>query len=81
MARIAIEMPKLGYDMDKGRITGWLKAVGDPVARGEPIAEVDTDKTTVEMEAIATGTLVQIVHPAPAEVAVGEVIAWLDDGS
>lgn len=79
MARIAIEMPKLGYDMETGRVSGWLKRVGDRVARGDVIAEIETDKTTVEMEALAGGVLVEIIHGPGAEVSVGAVIAYLDD--
>jgi pyruvate/2-oxoglutarate dehydrogenase complex dihydrolipoamide acyltransferase (E2) component len=79
MARIAIEMPRLGYDMETGIVSGWLKKVGDSIARGEAIAEIETDKSTVEMEATASGTLAEIVHDAGAEVAVGEPIAWLDE--
>ena len=79
MARIAIEMPKLGYDMETGWVVGWLKHVGDRVVRGEVIAEIETDKATVEMEAIATGILVEIIHGPGAEVPVGEPIAYLDD--
>ncbi len=71
-------MPNLGYDMETGRIARWLKAVGDQVARGEPIAEVETDKATVEMEAVASGTLAEIVAEAGSEVVVGEVIAYLE---
>jgi len=71
-------MPNLGYDMESGTISRWLKAVGDPVGRGEPIAEVETDKATVEMEATASGTLVEIVAEAGSEVVVGEVIAYLE---
>ena len=78
MSRMPIEMPKLGYDMEIGRVVGWLKGVGDRVARGEVIAEIETDKATVEMEAMANGTLAEIVHGAGAEVAIGETIAWLD---
>lgn len=81
MARIPIEMPKLGYDMEAGKVGGWIKKVGDAVARGDVIAEIETDKSTVEMEATASGTLVEIVHDAGAEVPVGETIAWLEDGS
>lgn len=81
MARIAVEMPKLGYDMESGKVAGWLKQVGDRVERGETIAEIETEKSTVEMEAMAAGTLTEIVHGAGDEVAVGEVIAYLDDGS
>lgn len=81
MARIAVEMPKLGYDMETGKVAGWLKKVGDSVSRGDLLAEIETDKSTVEMEAVASGTLTEIVHDAGAEVAVGETIAWLEDGS
>lgn len=80
MARIPIEMPKLGYDMETGKVSGWIKKVGDEVARGDVIAEIETDKSTVEMEATASGTLAEIVHDAGDEVPVGETIAWLDDG-
>ena len=77
--RIPVEMPKLGFDEESGRLVGWLKQVGDRVERGEPIAEVETQKATVEMEALASGTLVEIVRVGDEEVAVGDVIAYLDD--
>jgi pyruvate/2-oxoglutarate dehydrogenase complex dihydrolipoamide acyltransferase (E2) component len=78
--RIAIEMPKLGYDMESGRIGAWVKLVGDTVARGDVVVEIETDKATVDMEALASGTLIEILHDTGAEVRVGEVIAYLDDG-
>lgn len=81
MARIPIEMPKLGYDMETGTVSGWLKHVGDAITRGEVIAEIETDKATVEMEATASGTLAEIVHDAGDEVPIGEPIAWLEDGA
>ncbi len=81
MARIPIEMPKLGYDMESGRVAGWIKKVGDGVARGDVIAEIETEKSTVEMESTASGTLVEIVADAGAELPVGEVIGYLDDGA
>ena len=71
-------MPNLGYDMDTGTIAGWLKSVGERVERGEPIAEIETDKTTVEMEALTAGTLVEIVEQEGAEVGVGAVIAYVE---
>jgi pyruvate dehydrogenase E2 component (dihydrolipoamide acetyltransferase) len=67
--------------MEEGKVGGWLKKVGDTIERGDVIAEIETDKSTVEMEATASGTLVEIVHDAGAEVAVGEPIAYLDDGA
>jgi pyruvate dehydrogenase E2 component (dihydrolipoamide acetyltransferase) len=81
MARVPIEMPKLGYDMEAGKVGSWLKKVGDSIARGEVIAEIETDKSTVDMEATASGTLAEIVHGPGDEVPVGEAIAYLDDGS
>ncbi len=79
MARIPIEMPRLGYDMESGRIVSWTRRVGDRVTRGEVIAEIETDKTTVEMEATASGTLVEILAEAGSELPVGAVIGYLED--
>lgn len=79
MVRIPIEMPKLGYDMETGRIAAWTKRIGDQVKRGDVIAEIETEKTTLEMEATASGTLVEIVAEAGSERPVGSVIAYLDD--
>ena len=81
MARIAIEMPQTRLRHGDRQGAGWLKKVGDTIARGEVIAEIETDKSTVEMEATASGTLAEIVHDAGDEVAVGEPIAWLEDGA
>jgi pyruvate/2-oxoglutarate dehydrogenase complex dihydrolipoamide acyltransferase (E2) component len=76
--RIEIRMPNLGYDMESGTVGEWLKQVGEAVERGEPIAVIETDKTSVEMEALSSGTLVEIVAAAGTEVAVGEVIAYVE---
>ncbi len=81
MARVPIEMPKLGYDMETGKVGTWLKAVGDQVERGEVIAEIETEKSAVEMESTSAGTLVEIVAEPGTELPVGEVIAYLDDGA
>jgi pyruvate dehydrogenase E2 component (dihydrolipoamide acetyltransferase) len=79
MARIAIEMPKLGYDMETGKVGAWLKQVGEHVDRGDVLAEIETEKSAVEMEALASGTLVEIVAQPGTELPVGEVIGYLDD--
>lgn len=78
MARIPIEMPKLGYDMEAGTIGSWLKQVGDRVSRGDAIAEIETEKSTVEMEATASGTLVEQTLAPGEEVPVGTVIGYID---
>jgi pyruvate/2-oxoglutarate dehydrogenase complex dihydrolipoamide acyltransferase (E2) component len=71
-------MPTLGYDMETGKIAAWLVAVGDTIARGQPIAEIETDKATIEMESLQAGTLAEIVHGPGDEVAVGAAIAYLE---
>ena len=81
MSRVAITMPKLGYDMTEGKVVGWLRQVGDTVGRGDVIAEIETATTTVEMDSTAAGTLVEIVHAGGATVPIGDPIAYLEDGS
>lgn len=76
--RVEIKMPAMSQGMETGVIVRWLKAVGDPVARGEPIAEIMTDKATIEMEALAGGTLVEIVRGPGDEVPVGEAIGAIE---
>jgi pyruvate/2-oxoglutarate dehydrogenase complex dihydrolipoamide acyltransferase (E2) component len=80
LVRVAIEMPNLGYDMESGIVAEWLKSIGDTITRGETIAEIETDKATLQMPALTAGTLVEIVHEAGSEVAVGEPIAYVETG-
>jgi pyruvate dehydrogenase E2 component (dihydrolipoamide acetyltransferase) len=68
-------LPALGISQDSGQIVQWLKARGDQVEQGEPIAEIQTDKATVELEAPASGTLARISAEVGDEVPVGQVIA------
>ncbi|MBV9787279.1 MAG: biotin/lipoyl-binding protein, partial [Chloroflexi bacterium] len=75
-----VTMPKMGFDMQEGTIVRWLKKVGDEVKKGEPIAEIETDKVTIEIESFSSGTLTQIVADEGAVVAVGAPIAILDGG-
>ncbi len=81
MARIPIEMPTLGFEQETGRLAGWLKSVGDEVTVGEAIAEIETEKATVEMESTAAGTLVELVAAVGDDIPVGQPIAWLEDGA
>lgn len=67
-------MPKMGYDMTEGKILRWLKQEGDAVTKGEAIAEIQTDKVNIEIEAFAGGVLAKILHGADEDVPVGEVI-------
>ena len=70
-------IPEFGMTTEEVTIGEWLKAVGDPIRRGEPIAELITDKATVEFEASDSGTLAEIVVQAGATVPVGTVVARL----
>ncbi|MCX8232091.1 MAG: pyruvate dehydrogenase complex E1 component subunit beta, partial [Alphaproteobacteria bacterium] len=79
---IAITMPALSPTMEEGTLAKWLKAEGDAVAPGDVIAEIETDKATMEIEAIDEGTLGAILVPEGTEgVKVNAVIAHLlEDG-
>ncbi len=74
-----VTMPSMGADMTEGTIAKWLMAEGDSVNRGDKLAEIETDKTVVEMEAYANGLLRKIVVPEGTLVAVGTVIAFIGD--
>ncbi|HZU69114.1 MAG TPA: 2-oxo acid dehydrogenase subunit E2 [Ktedonobacteraceae bacterium] len=70
-------LPALGMAQDTGKIVRWLKTEGEEVVKGEPVAEIETDKATVELEAPATGRLVNILAKEGVEVPVGHVIATI----
>ncbi len=75
-----ITMPKLSDTMLEGTLVKWLKKTGDTIEIGDVIAEVETDKATMEMEAFEEGTLIEVVVPEGGVVKVGEVIAVLSGG-
>jgi pyruvate dehydrogenase E2 component (dihydrolipoamide acetyltransferase) len=70
-----VVMPKLSDTMEEGRILRWLKQEGDPVETGQTLAEVETDKATVEMEAYTNGVLRKLVASPGETVKVGALIA------
>ena len=72
-------LPKLGLTMDEGRIVAWHKRVGDTVAAGEVLFEVETDKATMEVESPTAGTLRRILYPADATAPVATVIALITE--
>ncbi len=75
---INITMPALSPTMEEGNLAKWLKKEGDTVRSGDVIAEIETDKATMEVEAVDEGTLAKIVVPAGTEgVKVNSVIAVL----
>ncbi|HLP25262.1 MAG TPA: biotin/lipoyl-containing protein, partial [Acidobacteriota bacterium] len=70
MANI-IDMPKLSDTMSVGTLVKWLKKEGDAVKSGDMLAEVETDKATMELESFFDGTLVKIFAQAGSQVAIG----------
>ncbi|XXF75815.1 pyruvate dehydrogenase complex dihydrolipoamide acetyltransferase [Myxococcaceae bacterium GXIMD 01537] len=74
---IAILMPALSPTMTEGKIVKWTKKAGDKVSSGEAIAEVETDKSNLEIEAYDDGTLARIVVEAGQMAKVGSPIAYL----
>jgi pyruvate dehydrogenase E2 component (dihydrolipoamide acetyltransferase) len=74
---ITIEMPKLSDTMTEGTLLRWVKKVGDAVAVGDVLAEVETDKATMEMEAFDEGTLSEVYVGEGQTVQVGQKLALL----
>jgi pyruvate dehydrogenase E2 component (dihydrolipoamide acetyltransferase) len=74
----AIVMQKLG-DMEEGKILNWLKKEGDPIKKGDVVAEIETDKVNIEMESFVEGTLRKILVPAGQSAPVGAEIALVGD--
>ncbi|MBQ7524304.1 MAG: E3 binding domain-containing protein, partial [Alphaproteobacteria bacterium] len=73
---IIFEMPSLSPTMEKGNLVSWCKSEGDEIAVGDVIAEIDTDKATMEVESIYKGVLAKILVPAGThDVAVRQPIA------
>jgi pyruvate/2-oxoglutarate dehydrogenase complex dihydrolipoamide acyltransferase (E2) component len=78
MSTTPIKVPNLGAEATGGRVVAWLKAVGDDVAAGDIVAELETDKATVELEAPVAGRIIEILQPAGVEVPVGESLALIE---
>ena len=74
-----IVVPELGESVVEARVAKWLKQVGDPVAMGEPVVELETEKIDLEVSADRAGVLQSIAYPEGADVKVGEVLAVLDE--
>ena len=74
-----VVMPQMGYDMREGTVVRWYKQEGETVDRGEVIADIETDKATVEFEAYTGGVLGRIVAEAGIAVPVGELIAIITE--
>ncbi|PYS36632.1 MAG: pyruvate dehydrogenase complex dihydrolipoamide acetyltransferase [Acidobacteria bacterium] len=70
-----VVMPKLSPTMEEGQLSRWLKKEGDKVSMGEPLAEIDTDKATMEMQSLANGVLLKILVNEGDSAPLGDPIA------
>ena len=76
-----IIMPQLGETVAEGKILAWFKSVGDEIKEGDNLFEVETDKVTIEVQAIVAGRLSEIRVGSGATAKVGEVLAVVGDGA
>src|ERR1035441_6069379 len=74
---ISVVMPALEMAQETGKLISWLKRWGEPVFKGEPLLEIETDKAVMEVESPADGVLAAVKVQAGAEVPVGRTIAWI----
>lgn len=74
-----IKMPKFGETMEEGTIVHWKKGIGESVREGEIIVEVDTDKSTLEVESTTSGTLLKILVQANQTVPINTPIAIIGE--
>src|SRR3954468_1733411 len=74
-----VVMPKLSPTMEEGQISRWLKQEGDKVSMGEPLAEIDTDKATMEMQALSNGVLRKILIKEGESAPLGQLIAIIGE--
>ena len=72
-----VEMPKMGDTMEEGKILRWIKHEGDTVEKGEPLAEIETDKVNIEIEAFASGTLRKVLISEGESAPIGATIAYI----
>src|SRR5260221_14446361 len=78
MARVDVLMPQMGESIAEGTLSKWLKKVGDPVKRDEPIFEISTDKVDAEIPAPSAGVLAEIIVQEGQTVAVQTVVAKIE---
>jgi pyruvate dehydrogenase E2 component (dihydrolipoamide acetyltransferase) len=74
-----VVMPKLSPTMEEGQVARWLKKEGDKVSMGEPLAEIDTDKATMEMQALSSGVLRKVLIQEGGSAPLGQPIAIIGE--
>lgn len=77
---IDLKIPEVGESITEVQISDWLKSEGDTIKKDDPVAVIDSEKTTFELPAPESGTLTKILHQAGDTVAIGTVIAHIEPG-
>ena len=78
---VEIRVPPLGESIYEATVGRWLKAAGEPVSRGEPLVELETDKVNVEVAAEADGVLASIAQPPGSVVGIGDLLGSIAEGT
>lgn len=76
--KIEVLLPQWGMGMSEGTVTEWLKKVGDRVEEDEPLAEIEAEKATQELESPAAGILSEIIVQAGEEAKVRSILAFIE---
>ncbi len=76
--KVEVLLPQWGMGMSEGTVTAWFKKVGDRVTEDEPIAEIEAEKATQELESPATGILTEIVVAEGEDAQVRTILAWIE---
>lgn len=76
--KVEVRLPQWGMGMSEGTVTEWLKKVGDRVEEDEPLAVIEAEKATQELESPASGVLVEIVVEEGDDAEVRSVLAYID---
>ncbi len=76
---VKVIMPQAGQDLETGVVKQWHKAVGDPVTKGEPIVQIETEKVNLDVEAPASGVLLAILVEEETETAIFSTIGIIGE--
>jgi pyruvate/2-oxoglutarate dehydrogenase complex dihydrolipoamide acyltransferase (E2) component len=76
---VKVIMPQAGQDLETGIVRHWHKAEGDPVAKGEPIVQIETEKVSLDVEAPSAGVLLRILVPDETETAIFSTIGIIGE--
>lgn len=74
-----VHLPPFGEVMEEGTVVQWFKQEGEAIQKGEPLFELETDKSVVTVESFYSGTLLKILVPQGETVPVGTTIAWIGE--